>query len=63
MALGIDVFRNYFSEYKDQYILIGGAACELLLHEVGEGFRPTRDVDMVLIVEALTTYRFLTQDT
>lgn len=55
MALGIDVFRNYFSEYKDQYILIGGAACELLLHEVGEEFRPTRDVDMVWIVEALTT--------
>ena len=21
MALGIDVFRDYFSEYKDQYVL------------------------------------------
>ena len=41
MALGIDAFREYFSEYKNQYVLIGGAACELLLHEVGEEFRPT----------------------
>ena len=55
MALGIDIFRDHFSEYKDQYVLIGGMACELLLHEVGEEFRPTRDIDMVLIVEALTT--------
>ena len=55
LALGIEIFRDYFSEYKEQYVLIGGAACELLLHEVGEDFRLTRDIDMVLIVEALTT--------
>jgi hypothetical protein len=55
MALGIDVFRDYFSEYQNQYILIGGAACDLVLGEAGASFRPTKDIDMVLIVEGLTT--------
>ena len=54
MAAGMDVFRSHFSAYQDQYVLIGGMACDLLLNEAGERFRPTRDVDMVLIVEALT---------
>ena len=51
----MEVFRSHFSAYQDQYILIGGMACDLLLDEAGESFRPTKDVDMVLIVEALTT--------
>ena len=55
MAAGIDIFREYFRGFQDQYVLIGGMACDLLLEEAGIGFRPTRDIDMVLIVEALTT--------
>ena len=55
MAAGMDVFRSHFSAYQEQYILIGGMACDLLLNEAGERFRPTKDVDMVLIVEALTS--------
>lgn len=55
MAAGIEVFREHFSDYQDQYILIGGMACDLLLSEAGMDFRPTKDIDMVLIVEALTT--------
>lgn len=54
MATGIDTFREYFADYKDQYIVIGGMACDLLLNEAGFDFRLTKDVDMVLIVEALT---------
>ena len=30
-------------------------ACDLLFEEAGSAFRPTKDIDMVLIVEALTT--------
>lgn len=51
----MDVFRSHFSAFQDQYVLIGGMACDLLLNEAGERFRPTKDVDMVLIIEALTT--------
>jgi hypothetical protein len=50
---GIDVFRKYFKEYKGQYVLIGGAACDLLLSDTGIEPRVTKDLDIVLIVEAL----------
>ena len=55
MTAGMEVFRSHFRAYRDQYVLIGGMACDLLLSEAGERFRPTKDIDMVLIVEALTT--------
>ena len=54
MVKGIDVFRDYFDEYMDQYVLIGGAACDILFHENEMDFRATKDLDMVLVVEALT---------
>lgn len=54
MVEGINIFREHFSQYKEQYVLIGGLACDLLMEEQGLDFRPTKDVDMVLIVEALT---------
>ncbi|HEX3675870.1 MAG TPA: hypothetical protein VHU79_00535, partial [Sphingomicrobium sp.] len=34
-------------------MLIGGGACELLMGDVGVAFRATKDLDIVLIVEAL----------
>jgi len=51
---GLDMFRRYFSAYQDQYVLIGGAACDILFERVKTPFRATKDVDMVLVVEALT---------
>lgn len=54
MVKGLDVFRKYFEEYEDQYVLIGGAACDIVFDSNESSFRATRDLDMVLIVEALT---------
>lgn len=54
MVKGIDTFRRYFAEYEEQYVLIGGAACDILFESNDTAFRATRDLDMVLIVEALT---------
>lgn len=34
--------------------MIGGAACDIILEESDESFRVTKDLDLVLIVEALT---------
>lgn len=48
---GIGIFKEYFSEYTDHYILIGGAACSIILNEIGVDFRITKDLDMVLIDE------------
>ncbi len=54
MVKGLDIFYDYFSEYTDQYVLIGGTACDLSFSNYDEDFRVTKDLDMVLIVEALT---------
>ena len=54
MVKGIDTFRRYFAEYEEQYVLIGGAACDVAFESNDTAFRATRDLDMVLIVEALT---------
>lgn len=53
MVVSIDRFRAHFSGHDHQYVLIGGAACELLMEEAGLDFRATKDLDIVLIVEAL----------
>lgn len=55
MVSGIDIFRKHFSNFKDQYTVIGGFACDLLMTDAGLDFRQTVDIDMVLTVEALTT--------
>lgn len=51
---GIDRFREYFAAYTDQYVLIGGTAAQLAMADAGLEFRATKDLDIVLIVEALT---------
>ncbi len=53
MVRGIDVFREWFKGYDEQYTIIGGAACDLLMTEEGLDFRATKDIDMVLILEML----------
>lgn len=53
MVIGVDRFRAHFKGCEHQYVLIGGAACELIMDEVGLDFRATKDLDIVLIVEAL----------
>ena len=54
MVVGIDLFTEHFQSYTNQYILIGGAACERHFEKVGLRFRRTKDLDIILVVEALT---------
>lgn len=53
MVEGLDRFREHFAPYADRYVLIGGAAADVLLDRAGADFRVTKDLDIVLIVEAL----------
>lgn len=53
MVHGLEKFKEYFSDYTNQYVFIGGTACEILMEELGAPFRATKDLDMVLIIEAL----------
>ena len=53
MVRGIESFRKWFRGHEKQYVLIGGAACDLLMSGEGLDFRATKDIDMVLIIEAV----------
>lgn len=48
---GLNKFREFFADYDNNYILIGGSACAVIFDEIGESFRATKDLDIVLIVE------------
>lgn len=50
----MDVFTKALGAWSDQYVLIGGTAAFLSMSEAGLPFRATKDLDVVLIVEALT---------
>jgi hypothetical protein len=51
---GLEKFKEYFHEYEDQYVIIGGTACDILMENVGVSFRATNDFDVVIIAENLT---------
>lgn len=54
MINGFENFRNAFKGFENHYVIIGGTACDLIMENEGLPFRATKDVDMVLIVEAIT---------
>jgi len=54
MVTGLDKFKQYFADDTDKYVLIGGAACDTVFESNDAVFRATKDLDMVLVVEALT---------
>jgi len=53
MIRGIKEFQEHFAEFGNQYVLIGGAASELVMENAGATFRATKDLDIVLCLEAL----------
>ncbi len=53
MVNGLDKFKAHFANYSDRYVLIGGTASSLAMEELGANFRVTKDLDIVLCVEAL----------
>ena len=54
MVRGLDVFREHFAGHADQFVLIGGTAATLAMEEAGLEFRATKDLDIVLNIEALS---------
>ena len=52
MVTGMESFIEKFRDYPDCFTIIGGAACDLLMSESEIGFRATKDIDMILIMEA-----------
>lgn len=50
---GLDIFRAHFEGFDQHYALIRGAACHVVMDEVGLAFRATKDLDIVIVVEVL----------
>src|ERR1035437_6360035 len=53
MVRGIDKFREFFRNYNGSYVIIGGTACDITINDAGLKPRATRDIDIILIVEAI----------
>lgn len=51
---GLDKFKEYFSEFKENYIIIGGTACSIILRDADIKPRATKDIDIILVVENMT---------
>lgn len=54
MVTGFTKFKEEFRGFEDQYVIIGGTACDLLMESENRSFRATKDIDIVLIVESIT---------
>lgn len=54
MVTGFTKFKERFHGFEEQYVVIGGTACDLLMENEDMVFRATKDIDIVLIVESIT---------
>lgn len=67
MVGGLDKFREAFSRFSDNFVIIGGAACDEVLSSTDITPRATLDIDIVVIVENMTAefasafWRFITE--
>lgn len=54
MVRGIDTFKEFFKGFEDNYVIIGGTACEIYEDLYAQVPRATKDIDIILVVEALS---------
>lgn len=54
MVRGLEIFRQHFKDFADNYIIIGGTACDIIIDSVGLTPRATKDIDIILVIEALS---------
>lgn len=54
MVVGLDKFKSYFKDFQDNYLIIGGTACDIVFEEAALKPRATKDIDIILIFEALS---------
>jgi hypothetical protein len=54
MVVGLDTFSVHFKDFQESYIIIGGTACDIIIEDAGFVPRATDDIDIILIVEALS---------
>ena len=55
MVRGIDKFKAFFKDFENAYVIIGGTACEIHEENYAQTPRATKDIDIILVVEALSS--------
>ena len=50
MIKGIEKFKEFFSEFENSYVIIGGTACEIHEEIYAQSPRATKDIDIILVV-------------
>jgi len=53
MVAGMQKFRAHFRGFDQAFVLIGGVACDAWMSNSALTFRKTKDLDIVLVIEAL----------
>ena len=54
MVKGLEKFKEHFAGFEDNYVIIGGTACDIALRDTDMRPRATDDIDMILVVEKMT---------
>lgn len=49
MIQGIANFTKHFENYNDDYVVIGGLATAMIMHDLGFVARATKDIDLVVV--------------
>lgn len=52
--VGLDKFREAFAEFADNYVIIGGTACDIVMTGTVVRPRATHDIDMIVVVENMS---------
>jgi len=35
MVRGLDLFKEYFNSYSENYVILGGTACDIIIGDLG----------------------------
>ncbi len=54
MVKGLEKFKEHFAGFEDNYVIIGGTACDVTLQNYDMRPRATDDIDMILVIEKMT---------
>lgn len=54
MVRGLDIWKEFFADHTHNYVLIGGTACNIHEEVFSQTPRATKDLDIILVVEALS---------
>lgn len=54
MVKGLEKFKEHFVGFEDNYVIIGGTACDIALRDTDMRPRATDDIDMILVIEKMT---------